>query len=179
MFDDLRSAWREAVQNFWDELQAGGDGHPQIRVMQRELASARGELRRLEEERTRYRNRRSHERQQEEVCLRRERMARDIGDAETAEIAARYAARHRERAEILQRRVELIEQEALLLGRDVEEMEAALREVQEDPGALGEPPRTGVGAGPDPDAADFHHLERERRERAAQERLDELKRRMQ
>ncbi len=178
MFDDLRSAWREAVQNFWDELQAGGDGHPQIRIMQRELAAARGELRRLEEERSRYRNRRSHERHQEEVCLRRESLAREVGDAETAEIAVRYATRHRERAEILERRVELIEQETSLLARDVGEMEAALREIQADPGSLGESTPTGVDAGPDPDAADFHDLERDRRERAAEERLDELKRRM-
>jgi hypothetical protein len=177
MFDDLRSAWRRAVQNFWDELQEG-EGHPQLRVMQRELASARGELRRLADERARYRNRRSHEREQEEICLRRERMAREIGDDETAEIAARYAARHRERAQILERRVELIEQEESLLGRDVEEMEAALREVRADPDALGEATTTGVGAGPDPDAAEFGVLERQRREKAAEERLEELKRRM-
>ncbi|HSM35399.1 MAG TPA: hypothetical protein VK837_03295 [Longimicrobiales bacterium] len=178
MFDDLRSAWRQAVQNFWDELQEGGDGHPQIRVMQRELASARGELRRLADERVRYRNRRAHEREQEEICLRRERMAREIEDEETAEIAGRYAARHRERADILARRVDLIEQEESLLGRDVEEMEAALLEVRERPDSLGDAAPTGVGAGPDPDAADFGRLEDERRERAAEERLEELKRRM-
>lgn len=178
MFDDLRDAWRQAVQNFWDELQAGGDGHPQIRVMQRELASARGELKRLEDERLRYRTRRSHEREQEEICVRREKMARDIGDAETADIAVRYAVRHRERTAILERRIELIEQEEGLLGRDVEEMEAALREVQQNAGQLDDLGSTRVASGPDPDAADFRHLEQERRERAAQERLEELKRRM-
>ena len=178
MFDDLRHAWRQAVQNFWDEVQAG-DGHPQLRVMQRELAAARGELRRLETERGRHRNRRSHEREQEEVCLRRERMAREIGDEETADIAARYAARHRERAEILQGRVDLIAQEEALLARDVEEMERALESVQDDPGALADLGESRVGAGPDPDAHDFQQLEQERRERTAEERLDELKRRMQ
>lgn len=176
MFDDLRHAWRQAVRNFWDELQAA-EGPPQIRVMQRELAAARGELKRLDDERLRHRNRRSHERAQEEVCVRREKMARDIGDRETAEIAARYAARHQERARILERRIELIEQEKALLARDVVEMEAALREVQENPEEL-DSGRASVGSGPDPDAAEFHHLERELRERAAQERLDELKRRM-
>jgi hypothetical protein len=105
-------------------------------------------------------------------------MAREIDDEETADIAVRYAERHRERARILERKLDLLDQEQTLLARDIDEMEAALREVQAGAGRLEDLGPSSVGAGPDPDAADFHHLEQDRRERAAEERLEDLKRRM-
>ena len=101
-------------------------------------------------------------------------MAAQIGDEETVRVAVEYATRHAERAAVLERKVEVLEEERALLQRDLEAMEQAV--------ATREP------IGPEPSARhtlldDDEETERQRRElqrlqreRAADERLEELKR---
>ena len=174
-------AWRQAVENFHREAEGGSAGAPpRIRAMERELTSASGALGRLDDEIRRAKRDVAKEREEEEICRRRERLARDVSDLETVRIAVEFAERHAERAAVLDRKIVVLEDERALLSRDVDAMRKKLSEL--GPGTA----ERGVGDGtsrpaPDdesPHAGDFSRLERDARERAADERLEELKRRM-
>ena len=183
MMDDLKSAWQQAVENFWRELRTEEDGPAdQLRAMQRQVATARGELRRLDGELARCTSQRTAELAEVEACRRRAGLAEGIGDRETVEVATRFAARHQEKADVLQRKLEAFEAERALLEREVAEMDRALAAFRASQGLPASPAgSTGVGAGaPEegPSAADYEGLRRAERERAAEARLEELKRRM-
>lgn len=177
MFGDLMRAWREAVENFRRELHAGDDGRDPSVVTA--IEGARRRLRRLEAELREARREVEFERREEQVCRRRERLALGIQDLETARIASEFASRHAERASVLERKVEALHAEHELLSRELAEMErsAAMRGASATaPGnQFGE--RRSPGLDPEADAA-FDRLERAARERAAEARLEELKRRM-
>jgi len=193
MFQDLRNAWREAVENFRRELhgeeQGAGDAHDRLRTMRKDVSIASSELKRIEREAAAARSQAAAERKEEAVCRRREGLARGIGDEETAAIAARYAARHAERAAVLERKAEALEAERDLLRRELADMERIVEERTREVGAGGAAPE-GIGApgtgarrrtGLEKDEAadaEFRRLERERREREAEARLQELKKRM-
>jgi ABC-type phosphate transport system auxiliary subunit len=118
MFENFRRAWRQAVDNFWTELEGGSaGGDARARALYREVANARNQLGRLEREIGECRHGLDHERKQADVCARRERMAHDIGDVETARIAADYRARHEERAQVLSRKLDALQAERALCER--------------------------------------------------------------
>lgn len=177
MFEDWKHAWRQAVDNFRRELgtdeagpeAAGGAG------TRRELTMARSALRKLDYELRRAEEELERERREEATCRRREGLARDIGDEETARLAAEYAARSAECVAVLARKVEVLGAERDLRGRDMEAMEQIARD------------RQGLVVGPEPapepdhaerEAAEFRRMERSAREKAAQMRLEELRRQM-
>ena len=176
MFQDWKEAWRQAVENFRREIgedsAADGAAPPRSRVMHRELTAARDAFARLEAEIERTRRDAAAERESEAVCRRREGQARIIGDHETIRIAVEFAVRHGERAAVFERKVEVLVAERDLLRRDLAAMEKIVSEH--------------LTAAPQPDQVtarenqdrDFGRLEREAREKAAAERLEELKRRM-
>ncbi|HWV57926.1 MAG TPA: hypothetical protein VNZ57_10770 [Longimicrobiales bacterium] len=178
MFDELRRAWREAVENFRRELHADDDGTGPTNAagLARELARAREELRRLEADLADTRRRLEAEQVEADTCTRRERLARDIGDLETAEIAVRFAARHRERALLLSQKASVLAAEHALRTRELQEMEevAARNHFRNDAGFAD----AGPSRNPSIDSADFDLLEQGARERAAAARLEELKRNM-
>lgn len=179
MFEDWKKAWREAVENFKRELNdtqaAGGNVGPHVRAMRQDIASVRGALSKLDAEIARATREAGKERDAEVIARRREGLARHVGDDETVRVAGEFATRHAERAGILERKVDVLRQERALLARDLEAMEEIL--------VKHAPP---VGAAPEPDVLereartnhDFGKLEREARERAAAERLEELKKKM-
>lgn len=173
MLNQWKRAWKEAVENFWRELRAEEDAGAGTGLgsLRRELASASEEVRRLDAELERTRRELAAEREQEATCRRREGLAREIGDLETARIAAGFAQRHAERAAILARKVEVLEAEHAIRLRDLAEMETVL---QQRPATATTPP----DPLDDPADALFRTLEREARDRAAEQRLQELKRRM-
>lgn len=160
------------MDNFWEELEAV-DPEGKARGVYQEVARARTQLAELDGAIGDTRQRLAHEREQVDVCVRRERMARDIGDAETARIAAEYRDRHQERAGVLQRKLEALEAERGLCRRDLSDMERALqaRGVTAPRPELDDLNRH-------PSEAEFRNLEDADRSRAADERLAELKRRM-
>lgn len=171
VFDDFRRAWRQAVDNFWEELEAddatGSDG------VYREVARVRNQLEELDDAIGGTRQRLAHEIEQREACVRRERLARAIDDGETARVAAEYRDRHQERADVLRRKLEALEAERRLCVRDLGEMERALQDgrvagVRSEIEDLNRHPRE----------HEFRDLEDGARSRSADERLDELKRRM-
>lgn len=193
MFEDWKAAWREAVENFYRELNEGeGPVNARLHAMRREISAANGELRRLEAELARARKAADEERAEEAVCRRRQTAAQRIEDAETARLAGEWAERHARRARVLEQKVEALRAEHEMRAGDIAEMEAALAAASEAAAveAGGEPASAGVGGGtppgpsPEEDEAraaqdrEFRRLDREARERAAEARLDELKKRM-
>jgi len=182
MFEDWKKAWRDAVENFRrevDGIDEGGDSR--TRAMQRELRSARVALEKLEGEIRRTRREAGDERENEAVCRRREEMARRIGDEETVRIAVEFCARHAERAGVLERKAEVLVEERGLLVRDLEIMEQTIAAQPDAPRVTASGPQSPgevLEDSGDREARDFGRLEKEERERAAEERLEELKRRM-
>jgi hypothetical protein len=172
MFDNFKQAWRQAVDNFWTELEGGEGGDARVRALYREVANARNQLARLDREIGECRQGHVHEREQSDVCARRERMARDIGDVETERVAAEYRARHEERAQVLARKLDALQAERALCQRDLGEMERGLAAAGAVP-----PPDELEDLNRHPREADFQGLEEAERQRAAAERLEELKRR--
>ncbi|NIP81374.1 MAG: hypothetical protein GWM90_20030 [Gemmatimonadetes bacterium] len=173
MFREFKRAWRQAVENFWAELEAGEAGTASGGAYA-EIARVRNQMDALDGEIGDCRQAIAHERDQLEACVRRERMATDIGDAETARIAAEYGARHRERADVLNRKLDALEAERGLCRRDLDEMERALQEGRvRDPAV---PELEDLNA--HPQEHEFRDLEETDRARSAEERLEELKRRM-
>lgn len=210
MFDDLKHAWKEAVENFWRELNEdeasglpGDEPRKQLATMRRELNDADMELKRLETEVVRAQRAATSERSEEETCRRRLAMAEQIGDDETARLATTYAERAAERAAVLERKASALEAELELRRRDLTEMHqafeaasAALGPGAADAAAMGagghrssrlDPDAVG-GLGTDWGLADEEGLEREMqhrkmrdeaRQKAAEARLEELKKKMQ
>jgi len=183
MFDAWKQAWRDAVKNFWQELEPeahGADPARRIGAMRRDLDAARAELDRIEADLARARRQLAEERESESTCRRREELARGIGDDETARIAAEFAARHAERAAVLDQKVRALEAEHALMRRDFQAMETAFASAAAEAGPGPAPSLDSPGVVPDDDprGEEFRRLEQEARERAAEARLEELKRRM-
>lgn len=180
MFEDWKQAWRQAVENFQREARGGSTGAPpRVVAMERELTSASGALGKLEDEIRRTHRDLEREREEEQKCRRREALARNVADEETVRIAVEFADRHAERSAVLERKIAVLEDERALLSRDVAAMRSTLADLA--PASAS----TGVGTGEPPRASrdeagdrEFSRLERDVRERAADERLEELKRRM-
>jgi hypothetical protein len=173
VFESFRDAWRQAVDNFWQELHAGeGGAGAGSRAMLAQVARARSEVARLDQQIAECQQGRDTEQAEAEVCARRERLARRIGDEETAAIAADFRVRHEERATVLASKLEALVAERRIRGRDLGEMEQALAAVvaAAEPDGIGDLDRH-------PREGEFRDLERAARERSAAERLEELKRR--
>jgi hypothetical protein len=176
MFQDWKEAWRQAVENFrreiGEDLAAAGEGGPRSRVMHRELTAARDAFARLEAEILRTQRDSAAERESEAVCRRREAQARVIGDHETLRIAVEFAVRHAERAAVFERKADVLTAERDLLRKDLDSMEkivAAQMRAEPSPDQL---------AAREKQDRDFGRLERDAREKAAADRLEELKRKM-
>lgn len=170
MFDEFKRAWRQAVDNFWRELEVDD---PNGRGVYREVARARNQLEELEADIGATGQRLAEESEHVEACIRRERMAREIGDSETARLAAEYRDRHRQRAGVLGRKLEALRAERLLWVRDLNEMERALEE-----GRVAAARQEIEDLDRHPHETEFRHLEETERKRSAEERLEEIKRRM-
>lgn len=133
MFDELRAAFRQAVENFNRELHRDRVPETMDRLllgMKRELVDTRALIKDLESQVEKARAEVRHESEQAEVCVRREEMAKRIDDAETARVAAQYAERHMKRRILLERKVTALEQELVFRRKDAEEMTARFQEAK-------------------------------------------------
>lgn len=133
MFDNLRRAFREAVDNFNKELDR--DAVPEavdklLRGMQSEAVDAKAALEGLRKELAVARKRADEEGRNAEVCRRRENMARDIGDSDTAELAATYAEKHDARRAVLADKAKAIEAEIRLQEAEYNEMMSQIRKAR-------------------------------------------------
>ena len=134
MFESLRAAFREAIRNFKHELHR--DEVPElvdnfVSGMKHQAADAKTRLRELEGGIQRARAETAREAQEVDTCRRRERMARNIGDEETAKIAAQFAEKHEQRRLVLEEKAVALEKEVHLRRAEVEEMLVKIREAEQ------------------------------------------------
>jgi phage shock protein A len=139
VFDDLRRAFREAVDNFNRELNRDSVGDSVdrlLRGMVDEVTQAKARLASLESDLERTVGEVEREAAEIATCERRERMAREIGDEETARVAVEYGEKHRRRHAVLTDKAEALRKEVALRRSEVEEMMAQLKEARESRASL-------------------------------------------
>ncbi len=125
MFENLRDAFREAIDNFRQEL--GRDEVPEsvdrlLVGMRDEITDAKVRVRELEDLIARASAEVSREQKDLATARRRGKMAQDIGDAETVEIAAQYASKREERVRILEQKATALREELAHRRKEVDEM---------------------------------------------------------
>lgn len=133
MFENLRKAFRDAVDNFNRELSREGvsdtvDGL--LKGMEKEAVATRAGLESLKEQLATAQRRVAAEEKEAGVCRRREELARKIGDSETADIAAKFAEKHENRHQVLTDKARAIEAEIRLLEAEFGDMMRQLKKAR-------------------------------------------------
>jgi len=133
MFNDLKSAFRQAVDNFNKELNrsnVGGSVDALVREMVDEVAAAKARITELSVDLQRTRSELASEKQHAETCRRRQQLAEAVPDEETANIARDFARRHQERATILEAKAAALRAEIDSREREAAEMIARVQETR-------------------------------------------------
>lgn len=133
MFEDLRNAFREAVENFKEELNRDAVPGTVDRLLQgmvQEVTDAKARLKATENDLDHARLKVAAEEEQVATMARRQKLAQDIGDEETARVAGEYLARHEQRLDVFRQKEAALEREATLLTAEVEEMMAKVKEAR-------------------------------------------------
>jgi len=133
MFENLRQAFKEAVDNFKEELNR--DEVPDVvdgllRQMQEEVTDAQAHAHTLEEQIKKALQLAEMEEREIATCRRRESMANRIGDEETARIAAEFAEKHEKRKSIQEQKALALRAELEMKRGEVQEMLAQLKEAR-------------------------------------------------
>lgn len=133
MFDNLRNAFREAVDNFNKELNR--DDVPDVvdgllKQMYHEVSDAKAQLFTLEGQIKKAIQLSEMEEKEALTCRRREEMAQKIGDEETAKVAAEFAEKHEKRREIQAKKALALRAELELKRGEVEDMMVQLKEAK-------------------------------------------------
>ena len=140
MFDDLRAAFSEALDNFNKELSRGQVPETVDKLlvgMKNEIADETAQVAGVEALLEKTLVEIGLVREKGETARRRESMARNIDDAETATLAAEYAERHESHREVLDRKAEALREELGFRKRTVDEMYARFHEAKDKRDALG------------------------------------------
>lgn len=127
MFDRLRDAMRAAL-----DAAPPGDVRELARRMREAAIDAGAAVQEMREGLERTERELAAERQQLAVAERRGRLAAEIQDGETVDVAQRFAAKHRERVGMLERKLAAQRDELELAERDRAEMQADLARAQRD-----------------------------------------------
>jgi len=133
MFDNLRNAFREAVENFNKELSR--DQVPEavdklLVGMRAEVVDAQVAIRELEMQITRASAEAEREKAEAATARRRGKLASDIGDDETAGVAIQYAEKREERQRVLEQKAAAMQAELVIRVKEVDEMLAKVKEAQ-------------------------------------------------
>ena len=133
MFDNLRQAFKEAVDNFKEELNR--DEIPEVvdgllRQMQEEVTDAQAHAHTLEAQIKKALQLSELEEKEIATCRRREEMARRIGDEETATVAAEYAEKHEKRKVIQEQKALALRAELEMKRGEVTDMLAQYKEAK-------------------------------------------------
>lgn len=140
MFEDLRTAFREALDNFNKELKRDQVPETVDRLlvgMRNELADETGQVRGLEAELEKALSASVREKEAAATCRRREQLARDIADEETANLAAQHAVKHESHHAVLEKKALAIREELDFRRKSIEEMTAQLADATKKRGSLG------------------------------------------
>lgn len=184
MFERLRDALRAALE----AATPTGDLRDLARQMREAVVDAKVALREMREALQRTEAELGAERQRLADADRRGRLAGEIQDDETVQVANRFVARHQERVAMLERKVSAQREELALAERDLIDMQTQLKAAErERASGVGSTERAwrdlqaagGTRPGVDPEEdllkAD---MDRAARERAADEQLDLLKKKL-
>lgn len=184
MFERLRNALQAALA----AATPPGDLRDLARQMREAVVDAKVAVQEMRSALARTEVELGLERQRLADAERRGRLAAEIQDQETVQVAERFTARHRERAGVLERKLEAQREELALAERDLVEMHAQLKSAEGPAaGAAGSADRAwreveaAGGARPGVDVRDEllkADLDRTARERAADEQLDLLKKKL-
>lgn len=133
MFENLRQAFREAVDNFKEELNR--DEVPEIvdgllRQMEEELTDAQAQTHTLEEQVRKALQLAEMEGKEAATCRRRETMARKIGDEETAQVAAEFAVKHEKSKRIQEQKALALRDELEMKRGEIETMLLQFKEAK-------------------------------------------------
>lgn len=179
MFERLR----EAINAALDAATPDMDGRELVSGMRDAVIEARAGLEAMRQGVVETEKRLAAERRSLQDAERRGRLAAQIGDSETAEIAEDYAMKHRERVAVLEDKLQAQGAEVALAERELEEMKAQLKRAagsghvesawREIEAAGGTRPETDVN-----DELLRMQFDRARREAEAEARLDALKKKM-
>lgn len=186
MFERLRDALRAAL----DAATPPGDLRDLARQMREAVVEAKVAVQELRGALSRTDAELAVERQRLADAERRGRLAAEIQDQETVAVAERFAVKHRERLAVLERKVAAQRDELALAERDLAEMQTQLRSAERDRPAMEADRGTeqawrdlqaAGGARPGVDLQDEllkSEMDRAAREAAAEQQLEELKKRM-
>lgn len=133
MFEDLRRAFREALDNFQQELnrdRVPGSVDRLLSGMVSEVTDAKARLKELESQLERTRAESEREAAEIATCDRRAALARQIDDEETAKVAEEYGERHRRRKAVLDNKATALAEELELRRGEVDEMMEKLGEAR-------------------------------------------------
>jgi len=133
MFENLRQAFKEAADNFKEELNRNEipevvDGL--LRQMQEEVTDAQAQTHTLEAQIKRALQIVEMEEKEVATCRRREAMAQKIGDSETAQVAADFAEKHEKRKAIQEHKALALREELEMKRGEVQEMVAQFKEAK-------------------------------------------------
>ena len=161
MFEDLRRAFSDAVDNFNRELNRDepldGPGR-HLKGMSDRLSEARSRVARLGDEVASALAEAEREAAEVATCERRAALARDIDDHETARLADDWGARHRRLHGVLAAKARVLRDELELRTGDLDQMEAAFEDARArlaDAPAESAPGPTSAGGSPDPGTDPF------------------------
>lgn len=139
MFEDLRAAFREALDNFNNELRRENVSETADRLligMKNEIADEKVQIRELEAQLEKALAGARREQEAGATARRREKMARGIGDEETADLAAEHAAKHEGHHALLDKKAAAIAEEIEFRRGNVDEMIEKFSEARQKRDAL-------------------------------------------
>jgi Sec-independent protein translocase protein TatA len=186
LFDRLRDAFRAAL----DAATPPGDLRDLARQMKAAVVEAKVAVGEMREALGRTERELTLERQRLADTERRGRLAGEIQDQETADVAAKFATKYAERVAILERKLGAQRDELTLAERDLSEMHAQLlaadrgRPAAAAGGSAEAAWRDLQSAGGNRPGVDLHDellksdMDRAQREATADRQLEELKKRM-
>jgi hypothetical protein len=186
LFERLRDAFRAALE----AAAPPGNLRDLARQMREAVVEAKVAVQEMREALARTEGELALERQRLADAERRGRLAAEIQDQETVAVAERFATKHRERVGVLERKLTAQREEVGLAERDLIEMQTQLKSaVRDRPAMEGERSTERAwrdlqgagGARPGVDLQDEllkSEMDRAAREAAAQQQLEELKKKM-
>lgn len=134
MFEKLKQAFREAVDNFKEELDR--DHVPEnvdrlVRAMYQEVTDAKVYVGKLEGEIQKALRAAEAEKKEAATCRRRQGMADRIGDHETARVAGEFAEKHERRRQVLEQKALAMKEELDVRTAEVDEMLTQIQQARE------------------------------------------------
>lgn len=140
MFEDLRAAFREALENFNRELKRDQIPETVDRLlvgMRDEIVDEKAQISGLEADLEKALAAAGREQENARTCRRREQMARDIDDEETASVAAEHATKHEDHFALLTKKVAAMREELDFRRHTLDEMMSKFTEARQKRDSLG------------------------------------------